>query len=480
MDGPIPFLLYHECTFPMNARIFTQNARLLVSGGLLALACPFAGRAQQTGGAPRSSWFIGLGGAWGAYLEPGFTPPYEGYGPAFTVGHDVLPRLAVQTGLVFYQRSGLFGFNGTYDAARFNPGGPVLVRTESNVERRRAFAVPLLLRYALTRDPARRWQADALAGATGLQTRYQTVRKVAETTTSGPTFARQVSEQTRTGVNLTAGAGLRHAVSRRLELTADALGHLSLTPRTPVFGPGAGAPYPAPGPVPPLRERLSGTVLLGVRYRFGPAGSALPFPVVAPTRARWYAGLGAGFGRYQLVRDESARRVVSPVPTLGVQLGPRWALQASAAYGQDRSQGTYLYGRKLPSGRQVVAYDAQDTRLRTWAVPLLARYAVDRDPGAPWQVDALAGATAVRATFERTVTTRTDSTAAERPVTQASARTAWLPTVGVGLRYARGPRWAATADVLATRAWEATPGLFAARVWSATATVGVRYALNHP
>ena len=467
----------------MNARPFTLTARTLVSGGLLALACPFAGRAQQTGRAPLSGWFIGLGGAWGSYQEPGRTPPYEGYGPALTVGHDVLPRLAVQTGLVFYQHSGLFGFNGTYDAARFNPGGPVLLRTESNVERRRAFAVPLLLRYTLTRDPARRWQADALAGATGLQTRYHTVREVAETTTSGPTFARQVSEQTRTGVGLTAGAGLRHALGRHLDLTADALGHLSLTPRTPVFGPGAGARYPATGPVPPLRERLSGTVLLGVRYRFGPAGSALPFPAVAPPRAgraRWYAGLGAGGGRYQLVRDESARRVVSPVPTLGVQLGPRWALQASAAYGQDRSQGTYLYGRTLPSGRQVVAYDAQDTRLRTWAVPVLARYVMARDPGAPWQVDALAGATVVRATSERMVTTRTDSTAAERPVTQALARTDWLPTMGVGVRYARGPRWAATADVLATRAWVATPGLFAARVWGATATVGVRYALNHP
>ena len=464
----------------MNARPFTLTARTLVSGGLLALTCPFTGRAQQTGRAPLSGWFIGLGGAWGSYQEPGRTPSYEGYGPALTVGRYVLPRLAVQTGLVFYQRAGLFGFNGTYDAARFNPGGPVLVRTESNVERRRVFTVPLLLRYTLTRDPARRWQADALAGATGLQTRYQTVREVAETTTSGPTFVRQVSEQTRTGVGLTAGAGLRHALGQRLELTADALSHLSLTPRTPVFGPGAGALYPATGPVPPLRERLSGTVLLGVRYRFGPA---LPFPVGAPTRAgqaRWYAGLGAGLGRYQLVRDESARRVVSPVPTLGVQLGPRWALQASAAYGQDRSQGTYLYGRTLPSGRQVVAYDAQDTRLRTWAVPVLARYALARDSGAPWQVEALAGATAVRATFERTVTTRTDSTAAEWPVTQARVRTAWLPTVGVGVRYAQGPRWAATADVLAARTWEATPGLFAARVWGATATVGVRYAFYHP
>jgi hypothetical protein len=100
---------------------------------LLALAFPFTGRAQQTDRAPLSGWFIGLGGAWGSYQEPDRTPPYEGYGPALIVGHHVLPRLAVQTGLVFYQRSGLFGFNGTYDAARFNPGGPVLSRTESNV-----------------------------------------------------------------------------------------------------------------------------------------------------------------------------------------------------------------------------------------------------------------------------------------------------------------------------------------------------------
>lgn len=93
-------------------------------------------------------------------------------------------------------------------------------------------------------------------------------------------------------------------------------------------------------------------------------------------------------------------------------------------------------------------------------------------------VDALAGGTAVRATFRRTVTTRTDSTAAELPVEQATARTALLPSAGLGVRYARDRRWAATADVLATRSWEGTSGLFAARLWGATAVVGLRYALG--
>lgn len=261
-----------------------MNVRNLVGGGLLALACPVTGRAQQTGVAPLPRWFVGAGGAWGSYQEPARTRPYEGYGPTLAAGRCLWPRLAVQAGLVWYQRADLFGFNGTYDAARFNPGGPVLSRTESNVERRRAVTVPLLLRYTLTHDPAQRFQADALAGATGLQTRYQAVSEVSETTTSGPTFHRNAYAETRTGVSLTAGAGLRHALGRHLELTADALGHLSLTPREPLFLPRLRAPYAYRGPLPSLRDRLTGTVLLDVRYRFGPNGSALPFPAADPSR----------------------------------------------------------------------------------------------------------------------------------------------------------------------------------------------------
>lgn len=459
-----------------------MNIKSPVWGGLLALACPMAGWAQETGGPALPRWFVGVGGAWGSYQEPGRTQPYEGFGPAVTAGRYLLPRLAVQAGLVFYQRSELFGFNGTYDAARFSPGGPLLFRTESNGERRRAFTVPILLRYSLTRDPARGWQADALAGVAWGQTRRHVTSETADVTTSGNVFSRSEYDEVRTGVGLTAGGGLRHALSRHIEFTVEALGHLSLTPRQPLFQGAFLNGYPGTS-VPPVGDRLTGTVLLGMRYRFGPSGSALPLPTPeahTPERARWFVGLGAALGRYQLQRDESALRVCSPVPTLGVQLSPRWALQVSAAYGQDRSQSTYAYSRIFPSGQRGTAFDLRDTRLKTLAVPVLARYALGHAPGQPWQVDLLAGGTSVRSTFRRTVST-TDITGAVQPdlaSEQSHVTMALLPTVGAGIRYAWGPRWAATADVLFTRSLTPAPGLFAARIWGTTGTVGVRYALS--
>lgn len=458
-----------------------MNWRSVAWGGLWALACPVAGRAQQMDGPPLPRWFVGAGAGGGSYQEPGRAKTYEGYGPALAAGRYLGPRWAVQAGLVFSQRSDQVGFNGTYDAARFNPGGALLFRTESNIRRLRAFAVPVVLRYSLARDPARGWQADALAGATWGQTHRRETRAVTDVTAAGEAFRRSESDEIRAGIGLTAGAGLRHALGRHLEFTAEALGHLSLTPRRPLS-----QRYLLPGlfgrPVPPVRERLTATVLVGVRYRFGPSGSALPVPAAAgaPVPARWFAGLGAGLGRYQLRRDESAVRVWSPVPTVGVQLTPRWALQASAAYGQDRSQTTYAYSRTFASGRRSAAYDLRDTRLRTWAVPVLARYAPGPAPARPWQVELLAGATGVRSAYYRTVST-TDDTGTVQPELAAAERrlrTALFPTVGAGVRYARGPRWAATADVAFTRLLAGGANLFADRVWATNGAVGVRYVLG--
>ncbi|MDO7849799.1 hypothetical protein Q5H92_25785, partial [Hymenobacter sp. M29] len=388
-----------------------MNTKTIAWGGLLALAFPITGLAQDTAQPPLPRWFVGVGGAWGTFQEPARLAQHEGYGPAVTAGRYLTPRLAVQVGLVFYQRLDFYGFNGTYDAAHFNPGGTLLTQIESNTERRRAFTVPVLLRYGLTRNPTAGWQFDVLAGGAWLQTQRLAVNEVENITTAGTTFRRSEYSETFTGANLTAGLGLHRTLSRHLELTLDALGHLSLTPREPLFQ-NRIAYYLYSQPVPPLADRLTGTVLLGLRYRFGPSGSALPLPAATlrePWRPRWFAGLGAGFGRYQLQRDESGRRVLSPVPSVGVQLSPYLAVQLSAVYGQDRSHSIYAYGRTFPTGRRSAAYDLRDTRLRTLALPLLVRYGLIANTEQPWQVELLAGATAVRSTFERTVATADDT-----------------------------------------------------------------------
>ncbi|MDO7851444.1 outer membrane beta-barrel protein [Hymenobacter convexus] len=452
-----------------------MNTRTILWGGLLALARPIAGHAQETSSAPVPRWFVGLGGAWGTYQEPAYQTQFERYGLTATVGRYLTPRLAVQTGLVFYQKTETVGYI---------PGSPRFNSIVTNFERRRAYTVPVLLRYGLNPNPATGWHVDALAGGTWLLTQRHAMQEVWVATAAG-TFLNQYDyTETRTGANLSAGLGLHRALGRHLELTLDGLAHLSLTPRKPLSESTTPfAYYPFFSPVPPVEQRLTGTVLLGVRYRFGPAGSALPLlaaPAGAPVGARWFAGLGAGLGRYQLQRDESARRVLSPVPSVGVQLNSRWALQASVAYGQDRSQSTYGYSRTFPSGQRSTAFDQRDTQLRTLALPVLARYALLPNPAQPWQVELLAGGTAVWSSFARSTTT-TDATGTVYPelaTEESRAATNLLPTVGAGGHYAWNPRWAATADVLFTRSLEPAPGLFASRMWGTTATVGVRYALS--
>lgn len=188
------------------------------------------------------------------------------------------------------------------------------------------------------------------------------------------------------------------------------------------------------------------------------ASRAQTVPAPEPAAPHLFVGLGAGVLQYQLPGGYTVNLhtlVPALMPTVGLAFGPRWSLQVSGAYRARTEAGGYTVSRFGPQGQAAtVTYSSRITQ-RTWAVPLLARYALCA-PAHRWQFDVLGGVTLVHDAFRRAATT--DSAEARIATTdQTTRRVGVQVALGLGVRYALTPRLALTGDALVTRIVNAAP-----------------------
>lgn len=225
---PFPTLFMRFCSY------------LLV--GLLAGALPLAGFAQtEAPAAFKPQLFVGLGVAAGSPQSP--VASFDNtLSPLLTVGVQLQPRLAVQASAQYHQRKdsyfhpGIFYFNGGLHQG-----------ISSSTDQQRAIAVPVLVRYALTRRAERHLQVDALGGFTLARSTY---RSKATTVDSLQNVVYNSDyNYTNNTFYLNLGAGLRYRLGNHLALTGDLLLNLLLNRHT--------------------YNSISSTAALGLRYRFG-------------------------------------------------------------------------------------------------------------------------------------------------------------------------------------------------------------------
>ena len=221
-------------------------------GGLLLAAATLPARAQTSADTPApprfyaglsaySSFYQSLGG-----LSRGNSVPVR-LPVQLVAGYQLRPRLAVQVGIAY---SGVtdsyFGVSRYYSAA--NPSGVFFQYNGSSTAR--STSVSVLARYTLTRNPAHRFQVDALGGF-GLEhgsyrnrgTQSDSLAGRLETTSYDHT-------QAQNNLLLTAGFGARYRLGQHFELTYDFTVNKALS----------GYGY---------EHGLTGSQALGLRYRFG-------------------------------------------------------------------------------------------------------------------------------------------------------------------------------------------------------------------
>lgn len=175
----------------------------------------------------------------------------------------------------------------------------------------------------------------------------------------------------------------------------------------------------------------------------------------APTPAyRYYGGLGIYNSNNQYISGNSVSDLSVPVQvTLGQQLRPRLAVQASVAY----SQYTLQYSKFNSTNEITPTYHTANTYVgqsvsRSTTLSLLARYTLTRRTTHRLQVDVLGGATlekhrstsAYQHTFTATDSTGTRTTNSFNQ--QGYAYSLWLLTGGLSARYRLSPHLEAVAD----------------------------------
>ena len=185
----------------------------------------------------------------------------------------------------------------------------------------------------------------------------------------------------------------------------------------------------------------------------------------------FYVGLGALVGSYQLPAGAGIN-VVSPVPTVGAQVLPRLALQASAAYYQksDMYFGGTFY---LTHGQAQFQRVDGSNRRRTVPVLLLARYTLTRRPANRLQAEVLAGVTLLRSSMHQQRSTVDSTGVATSTADDLPATTGTYFNLGAGARYRVLPRLDVVTDWVFNRLITAHPA--EPLRLSATLSVGLRY-----
>ncbi|OGX84272.1 hypothetical protein BEN49_11405 [Hymenobacter coccineus] len=213
--------------------------------GLLAGALPLAGSAQTTETTPLPRYYVGLG----IYQFPA-SGTYAPVVPTF--GLQFRPRWAVQASVAFKPQG--YDYNDSYAFYDYSSAGPNSGQYHdvnySSTVRIRSLAVPVLVRYTLTRQQQHRFQADLLGGLTWLHRSYHSEQRTIDQTLG--TDETDSYSYTNNNLYLTLGPSLRCRIWKGLEATGE------LTYQFKVFSPSGF-----------YGSNFTGNVAAGLRYRFG-------------------------------------------------------------------------------------------------------------------------------------------------------------------------------------------------------------------
>ncbi|AMR29239.1 hypothetical protein A0257_20495 [Hymenobacter psoromatis] len=173
----------------------------------------------------------------------------------------------------------------------------------------------------------------------------------------------------------------------------------------------------------------------------------------SPPAYRYYGGLALYSSDYQYVSGNSFSDLSVPVQaTLGYQLRPRLAVQASLAYSQYTSDWGRLSQTQItPDFTAIDNYFGQSVA-RSHSFSLLARYTLTRRAAHRLQVDMLGGATLEQHSFAsayqytHTFTDKAGTTTSTSFNEQGYTYSLWLLTGGVSARYGLGRHLEAVLD----------------------------------
>jgi hypothetical protein len=147
-----------------------------------------------------------------------------------------------------------------------------------------------------------------------------------------------------------------------------------------------------------------------------------------------------------------------PKLTLGWQVLPRLALQLSGQYAQQTDSYRFLQGSPDVNGQVAYIPGFHSFRLRSVAVPVLARYTLTGDLARRFQVDLLGGTTLVHRSTQYhslvylpepgTIPLPAGTTPEATDVTYAKASTAVHLSLGPSFRCRVASRWQVTAELV--------------------------------
>ncbi len=208
----------------------------------------------------------------------------------------------------------------------------------------------------------------------------------------------------------------------------------------------------------------------------------------APTLPRYYIGLSAYSSDYQPLSGNYLNGFTLPVQlTLGYQLRPRLAVQASVAYSRNSYEyaevGKYYTGAGSAASPYTYFEYSGKSFMSMTSIGLLGRYTLTRQPTHHLQVDLLGGFTLVtRRATDKYTRTDSDSTRATNVTTNSDThfhQSTLLLTVGGSARYRFGQHLEGVVDITANSivlpdrrgAW--SPGI------TGSAALGLRYRFGH-
>lgn len=218
--------------------------------GSLLLAAPSFSHAQTAEPVAAPRFYVGLAAyhsnsqnlaSW-REGDTGFRVPVQ-----LTAGYQLRPRLALELGVAYSGRTTRYAYDGYYyNTSGIAPG----YYAYSNTTTERTTSISALARYTLTRQPAHRFQVDALGGLTLIYRNFYS-RGFQGDDLSGSYQAAPFAGHGSNGDLLaTAGLGLRYRLTSRFALNFDLTTNYNVSNWHTFNG-------------------YTGSAALGLRYRFG-------------------------------------------------------------------------------------------------------------------------------------------------------------------------------------------------------------------
>jgi hypothetical protein len=226
------------------------TSRLLLGGLLVSL--PLMGLGQDNPSVAAPKFYGGLALYSGSYHSLGRSKALSSSTSTYqlpvqaTLGYWVRPRLAVQLGVVYSGRKNSYASTDTYTDANSN----TILFTSNGRSTLRHYTASLQARYTLTRKSNHRFQVDAVGGVAYDHQYYRGVGSEEYTNVSKGTSTFDYHDDTfpyhETFVII--GPSFRYRFGQRLDVVYDLLLNQPLN-----------------------RQSNSGSMALGLRYRFGPS-----------------------------------------------------------------------------------------------------------------------------------------------------------------------------------------------------------------